>query len=195
MITRVLGYLKINKNNLWCFFGLFILIEGGLFLIGCKSAKDTEKIDRSEFELKEFITKYEKTFNPADYDVDVSIIKEEEKKYSEAIEAAKLVTIIPPETVPGFRVQILFTPEIEHVNQARDTLSNILPDDWTYIVYDPPYYKLRIGNFIDRIAANQMLKKLVDIGYRDAWIVPDKIIKNLPPKPPDILIEPERKPE
>jgi len=187
------GYPRIfqSKNHiLW----LFIFFCGLLFLWGCKSSEKAEKIQpKSSF--KEFLTKYEKTFDPSDFDISLDSIRLEEKRQHEALEASKLVSVAPPETIPGFRVQVLFTPDIEQANLSRDTLSYLLPEEWTYVVYDAPYYKIRVGNYIDRTSANLMIRKLVGLGYQDAWVVPDKIIKNPPQRLPDTDIIPDKQPE
>ncbi|MBI1806300.1 MAG: SPOR domain-containing protein [Ignavibacteria bacterium] len=135
---------------------------------------------------------YEKTFNPADYDVDVKTILDEENRQRSTLEPAIVVTPAAPETISGFRVQVLFTQEIDQANQLKENLANAVPDDWVYVVYEAPYYKVRVGNFADRSTANQMVRKLVSIGYKDAWIVPDNVMKNPPPKPPETFIEPEK---
>lgn len=187
------GFQRILKNNFFRWTFVFYLLI--ILLVGCKTTKEIEKKDDSDRLLREFLTKYEKTFDPSDYDEDIQLVLEEEKREREAIEAAKVITIAPPETIPGFRVQILFTPEIDQANQVRDEVTSILPEEWSYVVYDAPYYKIRIGNFKDRAEANLMVRRLVGLGYKDAWVVPDKIIKNPSPRPPEIFIEPDKQPE
>jgi hypothetical protein len=51
------------------------------------------------------------------------------------------------------------------------------PRDSIYVVYDAPVYKIRVGDFISRYEANQRLPEFVEKGYRDAWIVPDRIVQ------------------
>ena len=194
MIIRVRGYLKIFKNNRSIFW-LSIYIGIISLLWCCKSSEEAENKTESPAGFKEFLAKYEKTFNPADFDLSIDSIHFIEKKQQEALQAAEIVTLAPPETISGFRVQVLFTPDIEQANQMRDTLSILLPEEWIYIVYDSPYYKVRVGNYIDRTAASVTIKKLIDLGFNEPWIVPDKIIKNPPPHPPDIFITPEKQPE
>ncbi len=170
-----------------------------LFLVytliqGCKTAEEIKKEEIIKEDINEFLTKYEKTFDPAEYDEDVDTILQLVKKQLDLTETGKIVAISPPETIQGFRIQVLFTPDIQQANQLRDELTDRLTDTWTYIVYDAPYYKIRIGNYSDRAAAAAIMKKLNGLGYKDAWIVPDKIIKNPPPRPPDTLIEANGKP-
>lgn len=188
------GYPRIHKNKyhiLW-----FCLFFAGLSLLwGCKTSHEAEKKTDPKTSFNEFLAKYEKTFDPSEFNISPDSIKEEAKRLHEALDASKLVSIAPPETIPGFRVQVLFTPDIEQANLSRDTLSYLLPEEWTYVVYDAPYYKVRVGNYPDRTSANITVRKLVSFGYSDAWIVPDKIIKNPPQRLPEINIIPDKQPE
>jgi hypothetical protein len=49
--------------------------------------------------------------------------------------------------------------------------------DSVYVVYDAPVYKIRVGDFVNRYEANQRLPEFTEKGYRDAWIVPDRIVQ------------------
>jgi len=166
-----------------------------VLVIGCKTPRSTEKTADAESSFDAFLTKYEKSFDPSKYNPPVDSILAEERHQHDALETTKIIAIAPPETITGFRVQVLFTPEIELANRTRDTLLTVLPNEWSYIVYDSPYYKVRIGNFVERGLAAQMVKKLADFGFQDAWIVPDKIIKNPPPHIPDQIIIPDSRPD
>jgi hypothetical protein len=164
-------------------------------LSGCKTPRATEKTPEPESSFDAFLAKYEKSFDPSKYNPPIDSILATERKQHRAMDAGRIITVAPPETIPGFRVQVLFTPEIEQANLTRDTLLSELPDEWSYIVYDAPYYKVRVGNFVDRGLAAQMVKKLTNFGFQDAWVVPDKIIKNPPPRIPDELIIPDTGPD
>ena len=169
-----------------------ILFLGALALWSCSGSKEVEPGAARTAPLPESLRQYEKSFNPADYDADIQLVKQEEKTQRSALEAASVVTTALPETIPGFRVQILLTQEIDQAVQVKDSVDALLPDEWAYIVYDSPYYKVRVGNCEDRALANPLLKKLGSLGFKDAWIVPDNVLKNLPPKPPELNIEPEK---
>ena len=47
----------------------------------------------------------------------------------------------------------------------------------TYIIFELPNYKLRVGNFLNRKEAENFQKKIVRLGYRTAWVVPTMIEK------------------
>jgi len=159
-------------------FWLFILV----LLAGCGTSRRVEK-EKTQGELKEFLGKYEKTFDPSEYNPDVESVKVEERQVHDAMDIANAAEVALPETIPGFRIQVLFTPEIHEATQIRDSLDVSVPEEWTYVVFDTPYYKVRIGNFIERYEAQALLRRIISMGYSEAWIVPDNIIKNPPPKP------------
>ena len=52
------------------------------------------------------------------------------------------------------------------------------------MIYDSPYYKVRVGDFLSRPETNQLLKALMERGYDEAWIVADRVLKNPPPRKP-----------
>lgn len=168
---------------------LILLIFGG----GCAALFESKRVKTPEEEKKDFLDKYEKTFNPADYDDDVDI---EENNIPEAeknlIDLKKRETDkIEPEIISGFRVQILMTTEIDEATAIKNEISPLLPNDWLYVVHEAPYYKIRAGDFHDRTSANRLLKYLIDSGYNNAWIVPDKVYKSPPPKPKEPVFETE----
>jgi len=158
-----------------------------LVLGGCKSPGELRSQDRAGSQLKEFIRKHEATFDPVKYDPDPRLLVNAGNSSGLAIRAIALTAL--PETTSGFRVQVLLTQVIDQASELRDTLDALLPNDWVYVVYDAPYYKVRIGDFRDRSGATQMVKRLSSFGFKDAWIVPDNILMNIPSKPPDVEIE------
>jgi len=160
-------------------------------LSGCTSAPETTK--SNEAEETEVLHRYERTFHPSDYEVDLPA-PESEKNGGE--ETPREESTSRPagksEIVPGFRVQIAFSEDIDFANQLKAEVSPRLPNQWVYVVYEAPYYKVRVGDFTTRPDANPVLKLLVDLGYKDAWIVPDKVLgsphakpQEPPPPPPE----------
>jgi hypothetical protein len=183
----MLGLPMLPKNSA-CLLLLLLVFA----LAGCGGSKQAVSAKSEPQSLRQFLDMYEKTFNPSEYDLPVDSIKRQEEQQHQIVGRAALVTEAVPETIPGFRIQILFTQEIDEAATARETLNDKLPDEWSYVVYEPPYYKVRVGNFMERSDANPVLKAIVSMGYKDAWIVPDRVIKNPPPKLPDTDIEPAR---
>ncbi|MDQ7063811.1 MAG: SPOR domain-containing protein [candidate division KSB1 bacterium] len=74
----------------------------------------------------------------------------------------------------GYRVQILQTEDAEEARKVQKEAILDL-DAEVYLIYDNPYYKLRVGDFRTRYEAEQFLEKVIRRGYSAAWIVRTKI--------------------
>lgn len=81
-------------------------------------------------------------------------------------------------TVPGFRVQVLTTQTLGKAIQVKAEADSLLPNYNVYIVYDSPYYKVRIGDFRARYEANQAVPYIAGHGFPNAWLVPDNVFRN-----------------
>ena len=185
------GSLNFLKNNahVW---QLLALAAMALTSFGCSSSKESaEAVEPAT--LNDFLAKYEPSFTPSEYNPDVTLLQASEQQQYATLHAASVYTTAVPETIQGFRIQVILTSEIDRANAVRDSLESLLPEDWVFIAYDAPYYKVRVGNYSERATANPTLKKLNILGYKEAWVVPDNILKNPPPKPPSgEFIEPKR---
>ena len=141
--------------------------------------------------LNDFLSRSEKTFNPSLYDADLHYLTAVEQERHASLEIHSVFTTAVPETVAGYRAQVFFSNNIDSANSVRDRVEQLLPAEWTYIIFDVPYYRVRVGNYTDRSDAEKMVRTLDGLGFRDSWAVPDNIILNLPSKPPAVDMEPE----
>jgi cell division protein FtsN len=86
------------------------------------------------------------------------------------------VTIERVEQKMGFRVQIFSTTSLDDAEMRRDEYRKSLGDSTAInIVFDAPYYKVRIGDFLKKSEAEQMTTELKNLGLNEAWIVRDKV--------------------
>lgn len=79
--------------------------------------------------------------------------------------------------IPGYRIQVFFSSGTEAKNQAtkfKNDLRNSYPEHEVYIIYEEPFFKLRIGDFRTKIEAYKLFKKIQDT-YPSAFIVEDLI--------------------
>ena len=90
----------------------------------------------------------------------------------------------PTETAQGFRVQVFSTANIDEANAKKAELEAAIPQERVYLEYDPPTYKIRVGNFLNRYDADRFVRYLSDKGFAGAWAVPQRVLKNPPPIPP-----------
>ncbi len=89
---------------------------------------------------------------------------------------------VQPILVQGFRVQLFSTSQIDEVNAKKARAEAAFPEQWFYVVYEAPMYKLRGGNFVHRTEADSYAKYLTNKGFPDAWVVPEKILTNPQPR-------------
>ncbi|MEE9288890.1 MAG: SPOR domain-containing protein [Bacteroidota bacterium] len=163
---------------------LKLLLLGGAILLSLQCSGGSQ-VSEDEEDQREPVRpqEYEESFRPGDYDPSLSEILEQltDTEQPESDTTTTAVTILA-DTVQGFRVQVVSTSDIEEASYLRDSVSVFLPDDWVYVIYHTPYYKVRVGDFLSRIEANRMSLFLRKNGFSDAWIVPDRVLKPPPPK-------------
>ena len=76
--------------------------------------------------------------------------------------------------IEGYRVQALVTRNTHSADSIRAVLSDKIDED-VYITYEVPYYKIRVGNCVDRKQAEELQLKLVKLGYASAWIIRTRV--------------------
>jgi hypothetical protein len=125
------------------------------------------------------LRKYETDFNPSDYNPDPRelMIKAGDVEEVEEI-PVKQSPSAPPELVPGFRVQIAASTSIDEASSRKEEAESLFPETLFYLVYDAPTYKIRAGDFLTRFEADRFARQLAEKGFRDSWIVPDRVYKN-----------------
>jgi len=80
-----------------------------------------------------------------------------------------------PETAPGYRVQICALSDEERAKDIqRDAILKFINEE-VYLIYDSPYYKVRVGNCLTRHDADKLQQLAVEKGFDDAWVVRTKI--------------------
>jgi len=70
----------------------------------------------------------------------------------------------------SFRIQIFSSKVFGASKQATNVAEEIF-DRPVYLDYEVPYYKIRVGNFVNRDDAEKYLLKVRTAGYSDAWVV------------------------
>ncbi|MFI5222419.1 MAG: SPOR domain-containing protein [Bacteroidia bacterium] len=79
--------------------------------------------------------------------------------------------------IPGFRIQIFFGSERKAAHDAKEKFQQKHPGFDAYLIYQQPYFKVRVGDFRTKLEAQPLLKKVLP-EFDRVFIVPDKI--NLP---------------
>ena len=74
----------------------------------------------------------------------------------------------------GYRVQVLATRYFEYADSLAISISDKITDS-VYVEFETPNYKVRVGDFINRDSAELLQQKLLNMGYKSAWILRTKI--------------------
>lgn len=78
-------------------------------------------------------------------------------------------------TGEGYRIQVMSTPDYATADSLMRELMPIF-DQEVYLVFDPPNYKVRVGNFRFRSSAEEAQSRLEKMGFRSAWIIRTEIV-------------------
>ena len=77
-------------------------------------------------------------------------------------------------SVKGYRIQIMISENEKDLINVKQKLELIIKES-IYIKFELPNYKLRVGNFDSRKKAETYRNKVIQLGYRSAWVVPTLI--------------------
>lgn len=79
--------------------------------------------------------------------------------------------------IPGYRIQIFFDSGInssDRAKQARDEFQLRFPDILAYVSWKAPNYRVRVGDFKNRLEAEKILQQIIN-DYPNAWVIKDEI--------------------
>jgi len=74
----------------------------------------------------------------------------------------------------GYRVQIVSTQDVNQAENVADRAVGFFNQP-VYIVFESPYYKVRVGDFLRDLDAMDVERKARQNGYPGAWIVPSDV--------------------
>ncbi len=77
--------------------------------------------------------------------------------------------------VQGFRIQVINSPDRSKVFAAKAKVYEQFPDWKSYLLYQSPNYKLRVGNFKTQEEAQDAMKQLSRIFPSGLYVIPDVI--------------------
>lgn len=86
---------------------------------------------------------------------------------------AKLKSLVGTEE--GFRVLVLTTDNLEEANQIKADVYFSKNADEVYVDFEPPFYKVKVGDFDSQKSADELKFKLSQLGYKEAKVIKDKI--------------------
>jgi hypothetical protein len=77
-------------------------------------------------------------------------------------------------SVKGYRIQVAISQDEKDLINIKEKLEVVIKEN-IYIKFELPNYKLRVGNFDSRKKAEAYRNKVIQLGYRSAWVVPTLI--------------------
>ncbi len=77
--------------------------------------------------------------------------------------------------VSGYRVLVATTDNLEEADSMRSNIYFKTTQKQVYITFDPPFYKVSVGDFKDYSNANNLSFKLKQMGYAEARVVSDSV--------------------
>lgn len=104
-------------------------------------------------------------------DIRLDLMAKKEATYYEALVAAS------NRTAKGYRLMVLNTNDRNLALQVRSKLLQAYPDQKVYMSFQPPYIKLKFGNFLEKPDADKMRKEISSrqIVTGNIYIVPETI--------------------
>ena len=78
-------------------------------------------------------------------------------------------------TVSGYRVQVYSTDNLADADSIRTELYDKTNQKSVYISFDPPFYKVKVGDFLNLNDAKNMSFKLSQLGYSEVRVVNDTV--------------------
>jgi hypothetical protein len=151
-------------------FGCIIILSMALLACGAevKGLKPAADADRR--------TLAEVTFTPLDSQNDEAVITSDvpeakESNGESAIEYPPEKQVASRQTNQYFSVQIFASKSNTEARDFQNSVSSLFENDEIRIDYQAPYYRVCIGKSADFEQAEELLNKVNDMGFPQAWLV------------------------
>ena len=77
-------------------------------------------------------------------------------------------------SIKGYRIQVAISQDENDLIKIKEKLELTIKEK-IYIKFELPNYKLRVGNFDSRKKAEAYRNRIIQLGYRSAWVIPTLI--------------------
>ena len=77
--------------------------------------------------------------------------------------------------IPGFRIQVINSTDRNQVFAVKTKIYQLYPDLKSYLIYQSPFYKLKVGNFKSEDEASPYLEQILKLYPTGVYIVRDII--------------------
>jgi len=108
---------------------------------------------------------------------DSSIIITKDSRFDDLVNKQKDQNLVN-QTMHGYRIQIYFGSNRQKASELKLEFASKYPNVPTYLSYQQPNFKLRVGDYLNRFEAQKFLNE-INGNYQTSFIVPDDV--KLPP--------------
>lgn len=91
------------------------------------------------------------------------------------IEINELTTRNSRQFAPGFRILVISSNNRNAVTEAKTTIYRHFPELRAYMMYQAPFFRLKVGNFRERSDAEAYLSPIQKLFETSVYIVPDTV--------------------
>ena len=76
-------------------------------------------------------------------------------------------------SAPGFRIQVISTNNRNKAMEAKTKIYQRFPELKAYLMYQSPFFKLKVGNFIEREEAESYMQDILQLFPTGVYVVRD----------------------
>ena len=91
------------------------------------------------------------------------------------IEINEVTTRNSRRAAPGFRILVISSNDRNKVIDAKTKMYREFPELKAYMMYNSPFFRLKVGNFRERTDAEEYLSRIQRLYPTGVYIVPDSI--------------------
>ena len=78
-------------------------------------------------------------------------------------------------TTDGYRVQVLSTDDVDEATLVRAEIYEKASRKEVYVIFEPPFYKVKVGDFTSKSEAENLRFKLNQLGYTESKVVQETV--------------------
>lgn len=159
-----------------------------ILFVGC-SASTGSRYETSKDTTTQTTTAEVETNNEIEEDFDITKYEPEIDIKAPPITTSKLPTDVWYEystvsadsslkisgTTDGYRVQVISTDDIDKANSVRAEIYERTTRKEVYIMFEPPFYKVKVGDFTSKSEAENLRFRLNQIGFTESKVVQETV--------------------
>ena len=91
------------------------------------------------------------------------------------IEINEVTTRSNRRSAQGYRIQVISTNNRTKALEAKTKIYQRFPELKTYLMYQSPFFKLKVGNFLDRQDAESYMQDIMQLFPSGVYVVRDMV--------------------